>query len=61
MPLRKTSSLKKKKVFHNINYIQENKAQETANLKNSSAAASLSLQSPGLGLGVPSRFGGPPT
>ena len=51
---------KKKKVFHNINYIQENKAQEAANLKNSSAAASLSLQSPGLGPGVPVLFGGPP-
>lgn len=51
---------KKKKVFHNINYIQENKAQEAANLKNSSLTASLSPQSPGLGLGVPVPFGGPP-
>lgn len=53
-------SFKKKKVFHNINYIQENKAQEAANLKNSSLTASLSPQSPGWGLGVPVLFGGPP-
>lgn len=53
-------SFKKKKVFHNINYIQENKAQEAANLKNSSLTASLSPQSPGRGLGVPVLFGGPP-
>lgn len=53
-------SFKKKKVFHNINYIQENKAQEAANLKNSSLTASLSPQSPGRGLVVPVLFGGPP-
>lgn len=52
---------KKKKVFHNINYIQENKAQEAANLKNSSLTASLSPQSPvpWAGLGVPVLFGVP--
>jgi len=53
-------SFKKKKVFHNINYIQENKAQEAANLKNSSLTTSLSPQSPGRVLGVPVLFGGPP-
>ena len=54
-------SFKKKKVFHNINYIQENKAQEAANLKNSSLTASLSPQSPvpWAGLGVPVLFGVP--
>lgn len=61
MPLRKTSSPLKKKVFHNINYIQENKAQEAANLKNSSLTASLSPQPPvsWAGVGGPFSLGSP--